>query len=94
MFIRTRIPHGTVSLDEQRTCSPVRIKAKPVLLPQEIIERKSACKLLVLRGRVEDLVGDALGGCSRHRRGGLYKLWEVVIIESRVCGEDRVTMVR
>lgn len=70
MFIWTRIPHGTVSLDKQRTCPPVRIEAKPVLLPQEIVERKPPRKLLVLRGRVEDLVGDALGGCSRHRRGG------------------------
>lgn len=67
MFIRTRISHGTVSLDKQRTCPPVGIEAKPVLLPQEVVEREPARELLLLRVWAEDFVGDTGGGCSGHR---------------------------
>lgn len=73
MFIRTRIPHGTMSLDKQWTCPPVRIEAKPVLLPQEVVEREPARELVLLRVRVENFIGDAGGSCSRHRRGGVQR---------------------
>lgn len=94
MFIRTRIPHGAVSLDKQWTCPPVRIEAKPVLFPQEVVEREPARELMLLRVRVQNFIGDAGGSCGRHRRGGVrtgwYRMvgsaWEVVIIEQWITG--------
>lgn len=91
MFIRTRIPHGTVSLDKQRTCPPVRIEAKPVLLPQEVVEREPTRELLLLRVRVENLIGDTGGSCSRHRRGGVRTGWQCArrVLNHGLCGALR-----
>jgi len=67
MFIRTAVPHGTMSLHKQRTSPPIRIQTKPILLPQELVKCEPAAKLLGLG--IKDILGKrSVRGCCRRRR--------------------------